>query len=658
MRRIANVFFHRISMYMLLGLILFPCIYLSSSTRHSQAQTGIIMHQQASAANLFEKGENRIKLVNILHEKQIIARNSINQEQRYGNDYFAQRKKPAPGKRSAAPKTILLNFNNVEIAEFLNIMSQVIGKNILIDDKVRGKITISSSRKIPVAKAIDVMKAILEIKGLAVVESENFLKVVPVRDAVQQSLKVVIDKDGKAVPDGDDIITYMYQLKNAEAREVFQVFRQLKSKNTDVVIYPPENILIMRGSGDEIEGLVKIARTLDKTFEIPDSEKGDRDKLSKGRINVIHLENADAQQLAEVLSRVPFSDDAKINPSPLTQTVPAQTKVKKGIKTPVPGIPANDPKSKLKLSIIPNKETNSLIIAANPEEFREINRIVKELDIVRQQVYIESLIVEVTADSGWGLGIDWMLGNQSGEHIYGGSSIMGSAPNYTAPSGLTDKTLAVPLSTGFQLGYLSDRSVLGYVLLNATGTDSNYNILSTPQVLAIDNNESEINVGSEIPVPTNNRISDTGTQFFTYDYKTVGVKFKVKPHISKKESITLDLFLEVNSVIGQTTVLESGSVIPPELGRRDFKTRITVKDGKTVVVGGLIRNEKSVEETKVPILGDIPLLGWFFKRKTVSDKKTNLLVFITPYIVTKQLKMDSLTSEKREQQRRLKFRNK
>lgn len=654
MRRISMVFSSRGSLFVVLILVLIPCIYISSLTRDSHAQTRTTTYHNDTPIISSEINNNRLKLFNILHEKNLIARNTVSGESIYGNNYFAKRKKTAASKRPSGPRTILLNFNNVEISEFLNIMSQVIGKNILIDDKIRGKITISSSRKIPVSKAIDVMKAILEIKGLAVIESESFMKVVPVRDAVQQSLKVVIDKEGKAVPEGDNIITYLYQLKNAEAREVFQVFRQLKSKNTDVVIYPPENILILRGSGDEIDGLVKIAKTLDKTFE---TEKGDTDKLAKGRINVIHLENADAQQLAEVLSRVPFSETAKINTSPLVPNVPAQQKAKKGIKAPGITTP-NDPKSKEKLSIIPNKETNSLIVAANPEEFREINRIVKELDIVRQQVYIESLIVEVTADSGWGLGIDWMLGNQSGEHIYGGSSIMGNVPDYSTPTALADKTLAVPLSTGFQLGYLSDRSVLGYVLLNATGTDSNYNILSTPQILAIDNNESEINVGSQIAVPTNNRISDTGTQFYTYEYKTVGVKFKVKPHITKKKSITLDLLLEVNSVVGEMTVTSSGSIIPPDLGTRDFKTRITVKDGKTVVVGGLIRNEKSVTETKVPIIGDIPLLGWFFKRKTVSDQKTNLLVFITPYIVTKQLKMDSLTSEKREQQRRLKFRGK
>ena len=125
--------------------------------------------------------------------------------------------------------------------------------------------------------------------------------------------------------------------------------------------------------------------------------------------------------------------------------------------------------------------------------------------------------------------------------------------------------------------------------------------------------------------------------------------------LGKSTSSTLDLFLEVNSVLGQTTILETGGVIPPKLGRRDFKTKITVANGKTIVVGGLIRNSKVIEETKVPYLGDIPLLGWLFKRKTVSNTKTNLLVFITPYIVTKQDKIDTLTREKKAQQRRLKF---
>ena len=173
----------------------------------------------------------------------------------------------------------------------------------------------------------------------------------------------------------------------------------------------------------------------------------------------------------------------------------------------------------------------------------------------------------------------------------------------------------------------------------------------------MDNHEAEINVGEEIPVPTTNRISDTGVQFYTYEYKPVGVKLKITPHITKMEKITLDFYLEVNSVLGQTTVLEGGSVIPPELGKRDFNTKISIWDGKTIVVGGLISNNKIVEETKVPYLGDIPLLGWFFKRKSIEYTKTNLLVFLTPHIVTKQNRIDAITEQKKEEQRRLKIRN-
>ncbi len=633
----------------------------------------------------FLKSESGISY-NSIRDKYLIAQadtdrtvEDATQKDRPGT--VEQKKGETAGKKAASkvrgkgedtgPRSMLLNFNNVEISEFLNVMGQLIGKNILIDDKVKGKITISSSRKIPVAKAVDIMKAVLEIKGLAVVEAENFVKVVPVQDAVKETVKVIIDKKGEVSLDQENLITYLYQFKNADVNEVSKVFNSLKSRYTDVVTYQPENMIIMRGEAQDINGLMKIAKTLDVFTYGPEDKK---DKQPKGNIHVIHLEHADATELAAVLSRVPFSDTAKIDSSPVaapqqqpqqqpTQETPAlyshQSIADARARKKTGDTRTTDlQKSTSKLSIIANKETNSLIVAAKPDEFREIDKLVKELDIVRQQVYIESLIVEVSADSSWGFGIDWMLGNQSGSHLYGGSSIMGSLPDYTVPSSLSGKKLAVPLSTGFQLGYLADRSVLGYVLLNASGTDKNFNVLSTPQVLAIDNNESEINVGSEIPVVANNRISDTGTQFYTYEYKTVGVKFKVKPHITKNQSITLDLFLEVNSVLDSTSTATTTSYVPPRLGRRDFKTKITVNDGKTIVVGGLIRDEKTVTETKLPFLGDIPLLGWFFKHKSYSDSKTNLLVFITPSIVTKSLKLEAMTEQKREEQRRLKMRRK
>ena len=549
------------------------------------------------------------------------------------------------GKKKDEEKYFTLNFKDVELAEFLSVMSQLIGKNIALDERVRGKITISSVKKIPVRDAYDIMKAILELKGFAVVESENLIKIIPIKDAIKKNVEVIIDTTKKQViPSDDQTITYLQEIKNADAEQIANTLRALKSPNTDIIVYRDLNIIIYSGTASEINGLIKIASALDK--RIAEIEV---DKAIKGDIHVVHLENADAEKLAAVLSRIPFAEYAAISVGE-TQTPQTVEAIKKAQQTAQSKSSITD---KQKLSIIANKETNSLIITAKPEEFKMIKNIIDQLDIVREQVLIEALIIEVAADSGWGFGIDWMIGDQSGTHLYGGSSIQGTPPSYTLPSGMTGKEVAVPLSTGFQIGYLSDKSMLGFALLNATGAEKHYNILSTPQILTTDNQEAEINVGEEIPVPTNNRISDTGVQFYTYEYKSVGVKLKITPHITSENSITLDLYQEVNSVLGQTTVLESGSIIPPTLGKRDIKTKINVADSKTIVVGGLITNNKSVEETKVPILGDIPLLGWFFKRKVVEYKKTNLLVFITPHIVTKQAKMDALSEQKREEQRRL-----
>lgn len=550
----------------------------------------------------------------------------------------------AAKKRAPVEKKFALNFKDVEIAEFINVMGQLIGKNIIIDDRVKGKISISSARKVPLSEAYNVMKTILEVKGLAIIETENLIKIMPIEDAIKKNAEIIVD--GKPLYD-EKTVTFLLELKNADANEVANALRSLKSKTADIVIYQSLNLLIITGISSEVNALIKIARSLD--------EKGAGDEktgVTSGSIHVYHLENANAEDLANVLARIPFSDTARIDTSPVQpqQQVQPSDRAKR-----VSSQHGAAPSKTEKLSIIANKDTNSLIITARPEEYQEILRIIKELDIVREQVLIEAMIVEVNVDNGWGFGIDWMLGNKTGIHMYGGSSINSSKlPNYKVPDWApAGKSLPVPLGTGLQLGYMPDLSVLGFALLNASATDSNFNILSTPQILTVDNSEAELNVGEEIGVPTNNRITDQNTTFQTFEYKTVGIKLKITPHITKQARITLDLYQEVNSVLGDTTVTSSGSLVPPKLGKRDIKTKVTVHDGKTIVVGGLISNQKNVTESKVPLLGDIPLLGWLFKNKNVSYSKRNLLVFITPHIVTKKGKLDAITKEKIETQRRL-----
>lgn len=536
--------------------------------------------------------------------------------------------------KKAKDNSFSLNFNDVEISEFLNVMSQLLGKNIILSDKVKGKISISSAKKVPLEEAFDLMKSILEIKGFAVIETANLIKIVPVKDAVQKNIEVIIDGDKVRLED-ENAVTYLLELNNADANDIAAVLKTLKSPEADVVVYKTLNIIIFSGQGTEINGLVKIARTLDRKPAETDSTS--KDVIDEGAtIHVVHLENADATGLAEVLSRIPFSQYAVVNTQPLSSQNPDPKAKATGGTTQS----AQQPK----LSIIPNKETNSLIINASAPEFREINTIIKQLDMVRPQVLIEAIVVEVDASSNWGLGINWDLGGQNGQNLYGGSSGMGGIPNFTNPTGLTDKTLAVPITANtFTLGYVRDASILGFILLNATGKEQSINVLSTPHILTIDNHEAEINVGEEIAITTNTRVTESDTMYYTYEYKPVGLKMKITPHITKGERITMDFFLEANSVLDQTS---TATTKPPDLGKRDMKTKISVHDGMTVVVGGLIRTSKKDTEYKVPILGDIPLLGWFFKSKNKEDEKTNLLVFITPRVVTDPEKIKKITEEK------------
>lgn len=549
----------------------------------------------------------------------------------YGfNPLFAAKKT-----KEVKDNTFSLNFNDVEISEFVNVMSQIIGKNIILSDKVKGKITVSSAKKVPISEAFNIMKSILEIKGFAVIETDNLIKVVPIKEAIQKNTDVIIDGN-KVKLETDNAVTYLLAVNNADATEIMNILKALKSPETEIVVYRTLNTIILTGNSAEIKGLVEIAMSLDKKPESEtETEIAKMDAASN--IHVVHLENADAVQLAEVLSRIPFSQTAVVNTN--TQTSGGQGGDKGKQQQP----------NTQKLSIIANKETNSLIINASPDEYKEIFAIIKQLDIVRPQILIEAMIVEVDVESNWGLGIDWSLGAANGLNLFGGQSMMGGIPNFATPDALAGKTLAVPLTAEtFTLGYMRDSSVLGFVMLNATGKDKKINILSTPHILTLDNHEAEFNVGEEIAVPTSNRITETNTIYYTFEYKPVGLKLKLTPHITDGQKIVIDLYIETNQVLDATNALSSGVIIPPDLGKRDMKTKILVTDGSTIVVGGLIKKTTTETEVKVPILGDIPLLGWFFKNKKSEDTKTNLLVFITPKIISESEQIKKITNEKQE----------
>jgi general secretion pathway protein D len=535
-----------------------------------------------------------------------------------------------------------LNFKDTEISEFANMMGSMIGKNVVIDESIRGKISISSAKKIPIAEAFNVMKTILEVKGLAVIETENLLRILPVRDAIKKNTEVIVDGKKVVKFDSQKTITILIDLQYADAMQINSTLQPLKSPFTDIVVYAPLNTIILSGPSSEIDGLMKIARALDRSID--KIEK----KADRGNIHVVALKYASAEDLANVLSRVPFSEVAFINTED-----PAVRQAAAAQRVAGQPVPVQAQQQKTKLSIIASKEANALIVTATPNEFTEIMKLIEQLDVVREQVLIEALIVEVSADNSWSFGIDWMGGYEVGGVMMGSSqTFSGSIAGTRKVDGL-DQKLALPLNKGFQVGVLLDKSILSYALLNMNQTDSNFNVLSTPQILTVDNNEAELNVGEQIPVQSQSTTGSSGTTQYSYDYKQVGVKLKITPHITSEDIITLDLYQEANEIIGDTTTTSTGTVIPPKLAKRDIKTKISVANSKTIVVGGLIKNSKTVTETKVPILGDIPILGWLFKQRSETIVKKNLLVFITPHLVTKQSQIDAVTQQKLDEQKLL-----
>ena len=293
----------------------------------------------------------------------IFIQGPISQVSEVNNHLFAQKKKAKTRKkrrrRRRRVRKFALNFKDVDISEFVGVMSQLIKKNIVLDDKVRGKITISSPRRVPVSEAYNIMKTILEVKGLAVVETRNMIKVVPIGDAIKQNIEIIIDDKKKIAVGREKTITYLMEIKNADADEISRSLKSLKSKNTQIIVHRTLNTIIFSGRSKEIKGLVEIANELDQS---PDGD----DPIAKGNINVVHLENANAEELANVLSRIPFSDSARINTSPLRPKIRKSQRGKRLTKKQTRTV-----SKKGKHSIIAYKETNSLIITAKPNEFHE-----------------------------------------------------------------------------------------------------------------------------------------------------------------------------------------------------------------------------------------------------------------------------------------------
>ena len=608
--------------------------------------------------------------------------------------------------RSAEPVT--LNFSNAEIDAVARTMASITGFNVVVDPRVKGTLTLVTEKPVSRTAAMNQFLAALRLQGFTMVESAGLYKVVPEADAKLQSAGVTVSDNAASSADlasGNQISTQIFRLNFESANNLVTVLRPLISPNNTINANPGNNSLVITDYSDNLRRLARIIAAMDvanatnvevltlkhaiavdlaplvlrliessgtatvggdtsfKTTLIAEPrsntlilraanparvalvkslvEKLDQPVASSGNgaagnIYVVYLKNADATKLAVTLRA------AMTGQTPAAATAP----VAGAAAAPAASVSATGGQ------VQADATTNSLIITAPEPQYRQLRAVIDRLDGRRAQVLVESLIVEVNTDKAAEFGIQW----QGAVGSSGSSNIGLLGTNFTANNIITLATqaatgAAVP-GTGINLGVAHKTNgvyVLGF-LANFLETSNSGNVLSTPNLLTLDNEEAKIVIGENVPFVTgsysNNTASgSTGSNpFTTVERKDVGLTLKVRPQINENGTVKLVIYQETSSVKAGTEKDANG----PTTTKRSIESSVLVEDGSIVVLGGLLQDQYGGNQEKVPGLADVPLFGNLFKSESRSRKKTNLMVFLRPVVVRDAQATDRLSMDRYE----------
>ncbi|MFH1728402.1 MAG: type II secretion system secretin GspD [Pseudomonadota bacterium] len=604
------------------------------------------------------------------------------------------------------------DFNDVDIKDVVKAVSNIVNKNFILDDSVRGKITIVGPQKLRVDEAYRAFLAALEIKGFATVIQGKFIKIIKSREAKQSATNDNYSTWAYA----DLFMTTLIPIKYISASEIYSVIKGLVSKEGNVISYSPTNTLIVTDSRENIERLNKIISKLDvkgyqERLEIIPVRHAAADEIAEHLIDIFKPDNDENnKKRATSKSKTKKTDDSfeevGLASIPVSQIIPYERtnsiivlatetgieKVKDVIKrldvppdnnnlsgkfhvfrleyaksedlattltslvsgtSPssssnssskrksaprAPSGPNNSIAFEGDVNIVSDIPTNSLVITASPNDYRTLTKIINQLDIWRPQVFVESIIMEISLGSGYNIG--GVTGNA-------GLDSVSSFGNFFASTfGGFESGLSDPMTlTGMALGFYSNETatidlagssditipVVG-AILRAAANSSKVNILSTPHILTTDNTEAEILVGSNVPFVSGTKYDANNNPVIQVSREDVAIKLKITPQVSSRNYVKLNVEEEVVEIIpGQDP--SSIQSMGPSTSKRSAKTSVVVKDQQTVVIGGLIGDKITNTVSKIPLLGDIPLLGWLFRNSSNTKTKTNLLLFLTPYVI-------------------------
>jgi len=503
-----------------------------------------------------------------------------------------------------ADAQVSVNFDQVDIRIVLKTISDITGINFVVDESVNGTVTVISPTTIRLGEVYKVLESILEVKGFAAVPADGVVKIIPRAEAAQRNLQVRVGSDPFEIPTSDSLVTQIIPLSYADATEVSRIIKPLLAKSSYIATYSRTNSILITDISSNIHHAAKIIQQLD--VQRPNRA---------GNFHVLYLKNAQAKEVAGSLNTALISLRR-------SGTIEATQNVQ----------------------VTPDEGTNALIITASVQDYEVIADIIGKLDIVREQVLVEMLIMEVSEDNLKEIGIDWATLDEAvadSVRFFGATNL---GPRVDFVSGDLEG-----LAVGIWKKH-GDNTSYGTVL-QALEKLSGVNILSTPHILTSNHHKASIIVGENVPYVTQSRITETTdlltpTVIKTYEYKDVGISLQITPHISQGGLIRLEIDSEFTKLIEDVT---TGSTDTPTTAKRQAQTVVSMKSGSTVVIGGLIRDDKVTLEKKIPLVGDIPLVGELFKYHKDRLQKTNLLIFITPHIMSTQEDLERITEQKKKE---------
>lgn len=584
--------------------------------------------------------------------------------------------------QSQEEKTWTLNFRNSDIQEVIKFVADATGKTMVIDPMVKGNVKVIATEPVNEAELYNLFLSVLKVHGFTAIEVGGVVRVLPEKDA-RSTPGPVIDQSQHA---SDSYVTQVIELRNVSAAKVLSLLRPLVPQESHMAASEPNNAIIISATAADIARVRELIGRIDQTAVIrtelftleyadadtvvqmlnelqrADSGQGsqsrpgvklvadrrtntilvsgpeldlrkigslirnmDRPGPQSGNVRVVYLEYAKAKNLAQVLTNLVRNIDEM-------------------------GGKGEHSKS---ATIEADEETNSLLITAEIDQIEALIQVIERLDIRRAQVLVEAIIVEMENIDGRKLGVQWAFnsGGTFGSSANPGAIGVPLGPNFPGdddtgatpdPDGVLGALMSITGQT-LGVGRLSDGTSF-LAILNALQEDIGANILSTPNLLTLDNHPASITVGQNVPFLTGS-YSSTGSgstpenPFQTIQRQSVGTSLKVTPHVNEGDAIVLDIEQETSSLTGSTDV----DVITNE---RKINTQILIEQGGIAVLGGLIKDEVQESEQKVPVLGSIPVLGRAFRNTVTRNVKTNMLVFIRATVIRDEAALTGATAEK------------